>query len=374
MSKPGIRIAYIYAGTQNSAGLYMHEILKVFNRCKLSYKAYGSYYYPFDDAQRVFFKYTDLARSNKRTKFRPYIRYLELVFALIRVYVLLLRYRPSIINYSLNTSYLPEYLFLKLIRRQMSAKLIITCHDVIPFANGHLKTTKENQRREDIFKFADILLVHNKNSYEDLVQYYKIPPTKIKSHLFPIMDLHDLPTMPQNRQLLKKDIDFLFIGHLRLEKGIGTLLEAWKTFHQSHKDATLYIVGNLPVNSDLNISDYSGLNITFILEYVSDIMYINYIRKAECVVLPYERGTNSGIPSSVLSLGTQLIVSDIPMFRNNSLIDSTSFFESQNIDSLVCKLGEFYQTMKGEAFVETRIPSYIKQFQKEVNLFYENIL
>ena len=67
----------------------------------------------------------------------------------------------------------------------LKIKLIITCHDVVPFANSYLNISKENSRRAYLLNMADFLLVHNENSIVDLMQYYQIKPSKIICHPFP---------------------------------------------------------------------------------------------------------------------------------------------------------------------------------------------
>lgn len=333
---------HVYAGTQGVAGTYLNEIIETLKEVGIVQKAFVSYYYPFDNAKKCFFRITDLASRKKKTKVRLYIRYLELICTLSYIFINSLCYRPAYLNYSLTSSYLPEYIFLLLIRKFLKIRIILTCHDVIPFENAFLRMSSEIKRRRFLLKMADYLLVHNDNSKNDLIRYYGINPDKIVKHPFPIMDLK--PWAPDG---FKKTIDFLFVGHLRKEKGVNILLEAWKKFHKEYSNAILYIVGNKPVNSDILPNDYVDLNVVFVLNYVSDAEYANYISSAKCVVLPYLRGTNSGIPSSVYSLGTKLIASDIPMFKNNVLISKDALFECGNSDSLVEKLKSYYTSNDG---------------------------
>ena len=214
---------------------------------------------------------------------------------------------------------------------------------------------------------ADYLLVHNDNSKNDLIRYYGIDSCKIIEHPFPIMSLRHWA--PGKR---KKTIDFLFVGHLRREKGVKILLEAWKMFHKEYPNAVLYIVGNNPKNSGIYPTDFENLNVVFVLNYVSDEEYANYISSAKCVVLPYLRGTNSGIPSSVYSLGTELIASDIPMFKNNPLINRDSLFECGNSDSLVEKMKSAYASNE-RISVAKKLVSYRIFFRNKICEVYSRL-
>ena len=99
------------------------------------------------------------------------------------------------------------------------------------------------------------------------------------------------------------------------------------------------------------------------------------ISSAKCVILPYLRGTNSGIPSSVYSLGSDLIVSDIPMFKNNPLIGKESYFECGNSNSLFEKMCSFYKELHKETSIKKeRIDSYRQSFNNQVVQLYSQLL
>lgn len=326
-------IFHVYFGTQGSAGLYLDEIYKSLEELNIKQSIFVSYYYPFNYGNKIFFKYTDLIRGKKKSSLRLSLRYIELIFGLFITFVQILKQRPVVVNYSLISSFLPEYLFLRSIKLFTKSKIIITCHDVYPFHNNFMNKTKEIKRRQMIFDFTDYLLVHNQNSVDDLNKYFTIDSFKILTHFFPIMDLNKIckniskPTYPK--------CDFLFIGHLRAEKGINILLEAWEKFHSKYPDKYLSIAGNLPVGSAIDIHKYINMNVQFNIKYLTDEEYIQYILSSNCVILPYITGTNSGIVSTVLSLNKNVITSDIPMFKNNPLIKEDNMFNTNNIDSLV---------------------------------------
>ena len=128
---------------------------------------------------------------------------------------------------------------------------------------------------------------------------------------------------------------FLFVGHLRREKGIDVLLKAWQRVQIECPDCSLTVAGNLPNGEILDLTGLNPSKVRVIGRYLSDEEYVQLINDTDCVILPYKRGTNSGIPGTVLVLERGLIVSDIPMFRNNTLIPLASFFASEDVDALV---------------------------------------
>ena len=132
---------HIYAGTQGSAGLYINEIIKALDLANIKQNAFVSYYYPFKNGKKIFYRFTDLAAGKKKTKYRPYIRYVELICGLLIIFFEALFKRPRYINYSLNSSYLPEYAFLVLIKKMLKIKLIITCHSTVSSSSSRPLTT-----------------------------------------------------------------------------------------------------------------------------------------------------------------------------------------------------------------------------------------
>lgn len=361
-----IDIFHIYWGTSGNAGLYLDEIYQSLKQKGFNQQVFVSYYYPFDYGEKIFFRWTDLGHSNLK-KCRGMIRYVELIRALLRIYYLILKNKPTIVNYSLIGSYAPVLLFIKAVKKFTNSTLVITCHDVCPFQNSFMNISHEKKRRQIIFELADYLLVHNDNSKMDLYNYYKIRHNKIIMHPFPLMDIKKICKL----EPVNKEYDFLFIGHLRVEKGIFLLLDAWNQFHELYPEATLCVAGNLPSGMKLNIYDYIPQNITFELRFLSDEDYCKLIISSHCVILPYISGTNSGIVSTVLSLNSDILASDIPMFKNNPMLDEASLFKSESALSLVELLKRKITniTLKGM----NKIDVYKKTFDTQVYKVYKDI-
>ncbi|MCM1141892.1 MAG: glycosyltransferase, partial [Muribaculum sp.] len=325
-------------------------------------------YYPFKYGKKFFYRFTDLSSGNKISIFRPYIRFFELIFGLTKTFISIVRQKPRIINYSLIQTFLPEIIFLKAIRRFTKAKLIITCHDVIPFSNKYITHEQCVRMRKTAFDLADYLLIHNSNSALDLQNYYDINQNKIIYHSFPLMDISKLYPCEFNNEYKS---DFLFIGHMREEKGIFLLIDAWKKFQKNNKEAKLIIAGSNPNNYDF--SELKNCNVTLKIGFLSDIDYCQLIRSTKYVILPYLRGTNSGVVSTVLGLGKIPICSDIPMFKNNPLISERLLFHNESVDSLVEKMNE----MVNEGInlnIDSIITDYKNNFENEVIKTYNKIL
>lgn len=369
MAKKNIQIAHIYHGAMGNNGLYIHEIVNVLNKIGIKQEVYVSYYYPKDYGRKFFFRYTDLLSGIKSKWWRPYLRMGELIVGLARTLISVRSNKPKIINYSLIQAFTPELFFLKILKKITKSKLIITCHDVKPFANKYTTLKQSVNLRKKIFNLADYLLIHNSSSKEDLMNYFGISTDKIISHPFPLMDISQLYENIDIDPSLK--VDFLFIGHMREEKGIDLLLHAWEKYHKIKPDATLIIAGNNP--NHYNFKDYQNMGIKVFEGFLDDSLYCKLIKSARYVVLPYRHGTNSGVASTVIGMGKQLICSDIPMFKKNPLIPPSSLFKSMSIDNLCQKMLECLDNdINSEA--ERRNQAYKERFSTSVISTYTNIL
>lgn len=322
-------IYHIYFGTSGNSGLYLDEIYQVLKREGYNQKVFVSYYYPFSYGEKIFFRRSDIEHSRYKGRYRKIVQGIELISALVRIVFSTIKDKPDVINFSLGSgSYYVLVLFLQLIKKISGCKLIITCHDVCPFGHNVDANDSEIKNRKKIFTIANFLLVHNKNSVIDLRQYFGVDERKIVIHLFPIMNLSKLYT--PSSKVKEKSIDFLFIGGLRKEKGINFLLNTWKQFSVSHPQASLCVAGIKGTCDDFDPESFSNNNVIFHLHYLSDQDYIDFVASSKYVLLPYIRGTNSGIISTVLSLGVKVITSDIPMFKNNPLLSDDDMFESES--------------------------------------------
>ena len=363
-------IYHIYWGTAGNAGLYMDEIYKCLESAGMKQEAFVNYYYPFNYGHKVFFRFTEMGHCKKLGKLRNPIRLIELIGALTRIYFSILLHKPQIVNYSLIGVFSPVVLFLKLIKKTTKSKLIITCHDVMPFANTIQTVSKQEKMRTECFHLADHLLVHNQNSAQELQKSFGINPEKIVMHPFPIMDMNKIYT---SQGYESKKYDFLFMGHLRKEKGIEVLIDAWKQFHPIHPEATLCIAGTSPFGLDTSL--YTGLNITFFLHFLSDEEYFTLPHQSNYIILPYTSGTNSGVVSTLITTkGARLITSDLDMFTSNPLLNKENMFETGNSQALAKKMEQVYDTPIQNDNTTERIQNYRTRFNQEVIGVYRNFI
>lgn len=360
-------IYHIYWGTSGTSGLYLDEIFQVLHKLGYKQEVFVSHYYPFPYGRKIFFKYSDVGHSRYKGKSRRLIQFLEICRAFIMIIVYAAFQKPTIINYShIGKSYYFIYLFLLALKFVSGSKIIITCHDVMP----HGYEGNKMSIRKKIFKIGDFLIVHNNSSVKTLERLFGIKGQKILMHRFPIMDLKKMNSSSVNKLILEKNIDFLFIGHLRKDKGIELLLETWPIFHEIEPDANLYVCGQKLNGVSFDENKLSKLNVHFNLKFINDKEFSEYILRARTVVLPYNSGTNSGIISTVLSLNANVLTSNIPMFEENELVCNEDMFISEDKDSLIELLIRKYHQKENSL---SRLDDYREKFNNEVKEVYNII-
>lgn len=367
-------IFHIYWGTAGNAGLYMDEIYQTLKKAGYEQKTFVSYYYPFDYGEKVFFKRTEMEHCKYTGTKRRIMQAFELLIALIKILLAGKKDKPQIINYSyVSNGNSVIFWFLKRLKKSSQCKLIITCHDVEPFAKDRVAYEKELAIKKKIYSLADYYLVHNANSREALISLFQVNPDRILEHLFPIMDLTKLEGSQGEVDSL---YDFLFIGHLRREKGIEFLLNSWPKFHRQQPMANLCIAGNPSYYKeyiDSHQKDCEENGIIFKMGFLSDNEYIALVKSASCIIFPYLSGTNSGVISTVISLNKCVITSDIEMFANNPLIPREYMFAAGDEGSFLGLLQKAYNHKNNSVGMDL-VNNYRKIFNSQVELVYSSII
>ena len=238
------------------------------------------------------------------------------------------KYKEVFLIFSLNECYKPAYHFLEHVRKIKNVKLGILVHDVVPLKGGYSRSIYVSQ--EKILSLANFFVSHNKYTTDILKSNYD--RKEILQYRFPLMDLTQMPNAKYHEKSNGTRITFLFLGYLRIEKGIDVLLNAWEKIEEKYDQAQLIIAGKIPEGI---IYDFSKCSRMELLEgYLNDDEYSEIIQKADYGVLPYIEGTNSGVLSTISCYGRPSITSDLPMFRESYFAIPELSFETGSSDDL----------------------------------------
>jgi glycosyltransferase involved in cell wall biosynthesis len=278
--------------------------------------------------RKVFFPLTD--RRENRNPIILAIRGIELILAYALIFGAAVFARPTL-NVHLIDDYVATALFVRMCR-VMRLRVFITCHDVYPH------DLEIGASRISILCNADRLIVHTKDAERQLLGLLGAPAeSRIKRCAFPFSSYDDL--VPNDREK-EKVLDslphdyFLFVGVVRLSKGIDLLIDAWSQMPPDRLDQ-LVIAGKWPAKlGDLRTQAEALPHCTVLDRYMTDIELSSLIGGASWVVLPYRRYTHSSILFSCLNAGIPVIVSDCELFRE-TLPGYELTFSEQNSSDLV---------------------------------------
>ena len=330
-------IVHIYFGASGTAASYLQSISRVLEK-KYEQKSIVGFHNRGLGKHfiKLAFPLTDLAASPfLKGRLRLYVRYIELVFALILSVALMLLYRPRVVNYSLSMNLRIEAVFIELVKRVINPRMVVTLHDAVPEKNIHRSDTARDATRRRILKSADFILCHNDFSASLAAEIYG--GGKVLKHPFPPMFVKE----NHNNEVIKRqEASILFLGNLRVEKGVSNLIEAWKNHKNRGGDGKLTVAGKSTQSFQMpTLEDQDSLKLEVIDKYVSNNEMARLLDSHQYLILPYIGGTNSGFPLIALSRRCVPLVSSLPFFKEMEYINDSCYFDP-DIEGIEKKLQE----------------------------------
>jgi glycosyltransferase involved in cell wall biosynthesis len=186
--------------------------------------------------------------------------------------------------------------------------VVLTAHDLLP------REPRPGQAwaQRGLYDAVDAVVVHSSYGREVLVERLGVDPAKVRViHHGAFRHLTAQPRevpLPDELAAVRGPV-VLFFGLLRPYKGVETLLSAWRGV----SGAELWIVGRprMPLEP---LQAQAPPGVRFIPRFVSDAELPGFFRRADVVVLPYERTERldwSGVLATALAFGKPTVVSDV---------------------------------------------------------------
>lgn len=349
------KLFHIYYNTSGNSGLYLNPIYDAL-KDEYNQKFFVNKYYPLNlhIFVKLFFQLTEKNENNphkwilKIGLIRKLLRGIELEIGNNRMLKIIKLECPDIINYSL-TNMPDAYYVLKKMRKIVpKAKVLVTCHDVLPF-----QETKSIPYQK-IYNYADYLLVHNANSVEILKRSYNVDKNKILVHPFPLIDISILKR--KRFQKCNSVPTFLFIGVMRKEKGVQFLIDAWSKLGERF-NGKLIIAGFKPIDVELDFASIEQFsNVILKIKSLSDLEYFDVVDMADYVLFPYLKVGNSGVLSTIVSMGKVPVTTKLPTFVESDYV----------LDQLTCQPGDSDDLVRLLMNIEADFPQNYKSQQMHV--------
>lgn len=167
------------------------------------------------------------------------------------------------------------------------------------------------------FRFPKEVWFLNKDDAELFYSHNLVNPSKVK--VLPGEGIDTEKFRNDGCLPAGKDINFLFLGRLLWDKGVGEYVAASRIILQQHDNVKFKVLGFLDVQNPSAI-DRSQLQQWIdegVIEYLGEVTDVREeIFRADCVVLPSYR---EGVPRSLLeasSMGKPVIATDVPGCRD----------------------------------------------------------
>lgn len=211
---------------------------------------------------------------------------------------------PDVIQFVGDPDILPMPVFAK-----FRKKIVMTVHDPLPHS-GEARRRSEFFRRI-AFKLCRRIILLNDIQADAFADTYGVPRGKIS---FASLGLYGVLHRRRASGLDAKSAGssgyVLFFGRISPYKGLEYLLPAFERVHDELPSVRLVVAGAGDYYFDYDRYKDCGY-IDFIHHYVSGQELTTLIRNASFVVCPYSDATQSGVVSTVLPVGTPMVVTDV---------------------------------------------------------------
>jgi glycosyltransferase involved in cell wall biosynthesis len=188
--------------------------------------------------------------------------------------------------------------------------LVLTAHDLLP----REPRPGQAQLQVRLLRRVDAVVVHSRYGREQLVSRLGLPSDKVHVIHHGAFE-HVASAAPSPLPAPLDGVEgpvVLFFGLLRPYKGVQTLLEAWRGV----TGAELWVVGR-PMLEMGPLRAAASRSVRFVDRYVPEHEVQAYFRRADVVVLPYERTQRfdqSGVLATALAFGKPVVLTDIGGF------------------------------------------------------------
>ena len=236
---------------------------------------------------------------------------------------------------------LVDAIFLRWISRR--TPLVCTVHELVPHNSRFRRAI--GAALNSIYRKASILFAYTKFTRERLIEKLDIHPSKIRIVPHGTLE-HLLEVNPVSSSGMSNHVPIiLFIGNIRRDKGLDTLIDAVSMLRGKVSIFKLKIAGSpdcdmTPIRARVLSLHMEDL-IEFHLEYLDDDKFVSYLRDASVVALPYRRIEQSGVAIAACTLGKAIVatscggVGELVKEAGNGLLvaidDAAAFAEALEI-------------------------------------------
>lgn len=186
--------------------------------------------------------------------------------------------------------------------------IVWTAHDIVP----HDAASHALERARRLYRQPRRVLVHSAPAAQEVARIAGVTALVIRH---PARTLPSVPDRAAARSRLGLDPDrrlAVLLGFIRAYKGYGLIAETWRLLGDEAPD--LLVLGELVDESERDVVERLKRHprATVRIGYASDEDVITAMAAADIVLLPHQRGSDSGSLHLARALGTPVLSSDMP--------------------------------------------------------------
>lgn len=216
--------------------------------------------------------------------------------------------------------------FIKAVKyaKSIGYTILVTIHNIFPHESGYNEELVHKRVQQEVYDISDCILVHSKPVKNQVIDLFNINSTKVyvtPHGLYPIK--YELNA--KNRNMAKEKIgyddnDFVasIVGRIRQYKGIDLALSEFQNFQKKNTLSAKLIIAGFPddkkIDESIKKATKYNSSIKYIDREITDIELAEILLASDVCLLPYEKGTTSGVAYLSLSYRTPMITSNIECF------------------------------------------------------------
>ncbi|MFO7286898.1 MAG: glycosyltransferase family 4 protein [Gammaproteobacteria bacterium] len=208
-----------------------------------------------------------------------------------------------------------DLLLVVLLKKALGARVAMTAHNVVP----HGTEGRRHRALARLYRTVDAIVVHHRKTADEIAARFGIDSSRIHVLRHGPIKI-DGRGRARHRRTLKRfaaqhPLNFLFLGRGSRYKGLDILLDAWALFDaRTSAKAGLIVIGAV----DPELKDMAAkaarrhASLLLIDERVSEADLHLALRRADIVVLPHRRISQSGVLLSALGQRKPVLVAPRP--------------------------------------------------------------
>jgi glycosyltransferase involved in cell wall biosynthesis len=216
--------------------------------------------------------------------------------------------------------------------------------------------------KRTIIAIHDVELHHNTNYGKYLNFYFDFVMNKfINFHIFSKSQLNLFEKKHKNKNVLlsplalkdfggqiakkksKLQINFLFFGIIRDNKGLDILINAFESLLQTHKNIHLTIAGNCKDFSKYQDLIKTPTNYSLNIRQIANDEVSNLFNEAHYTILPYKDVTQSGVLLTSYNYNVPVIASSFDGFKEYINDDIGYLFKPNDVSDLALTMNKSIQ-------------------------------